>query len=109
MEKKSGVVAGLINMILPGGCHVYLNDNRRGWAILTLILAPVVFAMIGVLALFVNSFLARMRVGPEWLPSGILALVPFLYLLTFFSDGRYWARRHNKELAQREAEHAHPL
>jgi len=92
MEKKNPLIAGLLNMVVPGLGHLYvLNDLRR--FIMTLIGG---IAAIVVLVLIGNVIQNSTDVSlPQGVCSGILVLV---VLVPLFLNGQKIATQHNRRM-----------
>lgn len=92
MKRRNPLVAGLLNMLIPGSSHIYVGSDRRKF-----ILSFIGGTLMIVLAFMVGSNIQKMRVYtlPQGVCLGILVLLVFGYL---FNTGMKKANRRNSEI-----------
>lgn len=92
MKRRNPLLAGLLNMLIPGSSHIYVGDDRRRF-----ILSFIGGTLMIVLAFMVGNNIQKMRVYtlPQGVCMGSLVLLAFGYL---FYNGMKKANRRNGEI-----------
>ena len=92
MKRRDPLLAGLLNMLIPGSSHIYVGNDRRKF-----ILSFIGGALMIFLAFMVGNNIQKMRVYtlPQGVCVGILVLLVFGYL---FNNGMKKASRRNSEI-----------
>ena len=88
MKKKSAILAGLLNVLIPGLGALYAGNWKR--AIANFFLGLVLIVSL----IFFNGFLIRSE--PPWPAFICPSLSVLLYIVTAFMEGSYaaWRRNH---------------
>jgi len=92
MKRRNPLLAGLLNMLIPGSSHIYVGSDRRRF-----ILSFIGGALMIFLAFMVGNNIQKMALYtlPQGLCMGILFLLVFGYL---FNNGMKKANRRNSEI-----------
>jgi len=90
MNKKNPIIAGLVNMLIPGLGYIYVDPNRWARAIVAFI-SCIGFLSVLVLQNFIQS------------APGCVGGVAFFFLIALFIDGNQAARKYNDQLAKQPA------
>ena len=92
MKRRNPLVAGLLNMLIPGSSHIYVGSDRRRF-----ILSFIGGALMIFLAFMVGNNVQKMRVYtlPQGVCMGVLVLLVFGFL---FNNGMKMANRRNSEI-----------
>jgi len=92
MNRRNPLLAGLLNMLIPGSSHIYVGNDRRKF-----ILSFIGGALMIFLAFMVGNNIQKMSVYtlPQGVCMGILILLVLGYL---FNNGMKKASRRNGEI-----------
>jgi hypothetical protein len=92
VERRNPLLAGFLNMVIPGSSHIYVGNDRRKF-----IPSFIGGTLMIFLAFMVGDNIQRMRVYtlPQGVCMGILVLLVFGYL---FNNGMKKASRRNSEI-----------
>jgi len=89
MEKKNPLIAGLLNMLVPGLSHLYV-DSDRGRFIKTLLIGIITITVMVLVGITIQN--SNKYPLPQGLCPGILLLI---VLVPLFLNGQKIAHRHN--------------
>ena len=97
-RRKRGWLAGLVNMIIPGSCHIYLADGNWLMGLLTFFLfGPLWFLL---LRFVLQVFIWPMADTPArgWIALAATAFFVLMYFAILFTDGRFWTKKYKAGL-----------